>query len=435
MSDHDSSDIPKDLFDPHRIWIGVDDQLQAVRTYRDQLIFHYSFQTIIGPDDWYLSRAELYKHTKGVRPERFVATIKRTPRLPKPSTSSSYHDYEDVKLVYFTIEQSMVLNQNAEGFSGSGSDPPAGQVEESGKQTDSNIDSTSYSPKDSDFFYGSEFVVRFTRRAKPVPLNSIFLAGRYELLGSIEFPAPSAMLPHEEDSDAAFTELSMNSGTHQTEGPSSRTSCNSSTHPLSFVSLLTLISLADTIAKHKPLFTLTKNNSHWYCSMIFFALRQYTSSNVIVPGTRKAGIIIRPDDNVDTVKETFEKAKLDPDQYGIFQIMSILEDDTVQGLLEKWRPEREAVDNLVCTERLEYIKAQRKRVEEKKEEGREIGMALGWSRWTEEMIAREKEKGREIGKKAVEEKQERIKEEQRQELQALGLTEEKISWVFRDRKD
>lgn len=74
-------------------------------------------------------------------------------------------------------------------------------------------------------------------------------------------------------------------------------------------------------------------------------------------------------------------------------------------------------------------------MEEKKEEGRKIGMALGWSRWTEEMIAREKEKGREIGKKAVEEKQERIKEEQRQELQALGLTEEKISWVFRDRKD
>lgn len=76
-----------------------------------------------------------------------------------------------------------------------------------------------------DSFHSAEFLVKFLYEAKPahnkVSYKSIIEAEKYELLRSIDFPAPLAILPHEKDSDAVFTKLSMNSDNDQTEGPSS----------------------------------------------------------------------------------------------------------------------------------------------------------------------------------------------------------------------
>ncbi|KAF7770872.1 hypothetical protein Agabi119p4_6846 [Agaricus bisporus var. burnettii] len=423
MSSPQSPDLDDDV---HQMWPSRNYDTFPVGVYREFLLTQFTRGggAIVGPNDWYLSRAEAYKHTKRVQHERFVATIERTPRLPKPSAESAPASHaEDIRPVYLTIERSMDRNQDAEGSSGLGANSPAAQTKEDEKRTHSDASSLSDSSKDS--FHSAEFLVKFSHGAKPahdkVSYKSIISeAGKYELLGSIDFPAPSAMLPHEEDSDAVFTELLMNSDNDQIEGPSSRTLCTS-THPLPFVSLPTLISLADTIGKHKPLYTLTKNNCYWFCSTLFFALRQYTSSEISVPVAKKPSIIIKPDDDVKTIKKAFKTANLDPGHYGIFEIMSIPTDEEIENLLKIWAPEQEKLDKLYRTRRLKRIQADREKTEKAVKEEKEKA----------ERAIKEKEKVERVMKEEKE-RTEKMKDKQRQDLRAMGWNEEKILWFFRE---
>ncbi|KAF7770870.1 hypothetical protein Agabi119p4_6844 [Agaricus bisporus var. burnettii] len=393
-----SSDIP-DL-SSRRIWVNDEE---------------------FGPDDWYLSRAEMYKAIGGVKHERFVATMRQTSRHAKSSTPTPHSEIsiedrlvqaDDTKIL--VIERTMDRKAATEG-SGFGAD--ALEILRQIKDVDSDSIKSA--------LCASEFIIKLSLGAHPA-CDKVSLLQEpcegFELLGRIDFPPPPVILPHEDDFDAVFKELSEQDVSDETHTSPPRT--------CTFISLMTLISLAYSIGQERSQYT----------SMLFFALRRYTSSKIIIPVVQNPDIVIKPDDSVNTIKKAFEKAKLDPGHYSVLEIMAIPKDDEIKEVLERWRPEREKLDKVLRTERLVYIETERKRLEkvrqEELEEGekraekaRQEGIEEG-----EKRAEKARQEGIEEGEKRVERAMKKVQDEQRQQLLAMGLTEEKISSVFRDIK-
>ena len=81
--------------------------------------------------------------------------------------------------------------------------------------------------------------------------------------------------------------------------------------------------------------------------MIFFALRRYTASNILVPADETPGIIIRPNDGIGVIRKAFRDANLNPKRYGIFRVMRIPKDDKVEELLGRWELDLKAMNHAV----------------------------------------------------------------------------------------
>jgi hypothetical protein len=226
--------------------------LEKVKQYMDSLIIQYCGGDFaaVGPDIWYVSEAALYKATGGLDHDCFVATLQLAPRTQSLTGHETSGAGDESKQVYLTLERRM--DQTKEGRGASSTE--YGMLPEDKRPSDSPTSSLASSEIKIKSLL-SKHLASDTASLSMSPKKS-----NYRLLLRIEFPSPLTKLPHEEDLDTILRELSALDQLH----PSSE--------PQSFISLPTLINLANVIGQDKETYEATDSNCYWYSLMIFFCL-------------------------------------------------------------------------------------------------------------------------------------------------------------------
>jgi hypothetical protein len=163
--------------------------------------------------------------------------------------------------------------------------------------------------------------------------------GSPDLMGSMVLPEPPT-LHADDDFGTVFDQLSASTPPQDASSTSS-SSCSPTAAPSSssprFISVPTLICLANTVSEFEKTYSLVQYNWYWYCSMLFYSLRRYSGANIVLRG-KKGTTTVGPEESPSAAKEKFKlnNLKLAPGRMGPVEVVYPPSDETINTILSSW---------------------------------------------------------------------------------------------------